>query len=497
VAIAAQRLVAEVSAGEACFRCAFADGTSAEIPVFLGRFLRQHDGLAFLSAANTEALVDRQTQRARPQQFLFATVGYVGQPKTSDSGRFLVRAELPGCSDKPRSLFLSARALRHYFYLLDDEGTRTSLYGLLGAPDSASLAELRLAWRVRSLEFDVGPRQARERGQIERAFNVLAHPDLRNCYDALLKDEDAPALFPYGGFGSIIVEGRLSDDGEAFFADRILAYKPEMTSRQLSLLLRRCEFFADRVICRDPRRKIEVWLDANLLPGVDWDITWNHWKHWLRSRIDVEATLVHAGKYRLQNGEWILRQWYAALPSRLRARLPDSLSDDIAQAKAIHALLGQHAELVRQIHVQLQKQPIEHVQIQYWFDQLRASAHLKPQHVTWSPDYEPYYFEQLRKRSLTWFLFRDEYLFLWPNVLIAEVPEQGYATYVFAKPDNMDAFLRKYSTVTRQDIRHNRDCLATELGFVGRIVRGRRKKRWLADVFKHAGEKADYVEAFD
>lgn len=497
MAIAAERLVSQVSAGDPCFRCAFADGTNADVPAFLGRFLAQHDGLTFLSAANTEILAQRQAQRARPQQFLFATIGYVGQPKASSNAGFFVRAELPACSEKPKSLFLSAIALRRYFYLLDNENGRSSLYALLEGPETASLADLRLAWRLRSLEFEVGPRQARERGQIERAFNVLAHPDLRNCYDALRRDEDAPALFPYGGFGSIFVEGRLSDDDEAFFADRILAYKPEMASRRLSLLLRQCEFFTDRLICRDPKRRLELWLDANLLPGLNWDLTWNHWKHWLRSRIDVEATLVHAGKYRLQNGEWILRQWYAALPSRLRVRLPDTLSDDIEKAKAIHALLGQHAELVRRIRAELEKQPIEHIQIQHWFDQLRASPHLRPQHVTWRPDYEPYYFEHLRKRSRTWFLFRDEYLFVWQHVLIAEVPEQGYATYLFAKPDNMASFLRKYSTVTREDIRHNRDCLGTELGFVGRVVRGQRRRRWLADVFKHAGEKADYVEAFD
>ena len=41
------------------------------------------------------------------------------------------------------------------------------------------------------------------------------------------------------------------------------------------------------------------------------------------------------------------------------------------------------------------------------------------------------------------------------------------------------------------------DNLATVLGFVGRVVRGKRKKRWLADVLKQAGEKADYIEAFD
>src|SRR5207244_1350474 len=142
------------------------------------------------------------------------------------------------------------------------------------------------------------------------------------------RDEDAPPLFPYGGFGSILVDGHLSENGEAFFADRILAYRPEMTSRKLTLLLRRCEFFTDRLICRDPRRKIEVWLDASLFPGLNWDLTWNHWKHWLKTRVEVEATLVHAGKYRLRNGAWLLRKWYAALPSRLRVHVPDSLGVD-------------------------------------------------------------------------------------------------------------------------------------------------------------------------
>jgi hypothetical protein len=491
------RTVSELRQDQGCCRCLFADGTASEIPVFLGRFLRYYDDLAVLSPANTEILIRRHPPRARPQQLLFATIGYVSRPKASDGGGFFVRAELPNCSGKPKTLFLADGAPRRYFYLLDDGGRRLSLYALPGVAETASPGDLRLAWRLRSLELDAAGSQARDRAQIERAFNVLANPELRNCYDAIRKEEDAPALFPYGGFGSIFVEGHLSGDGEAFFADRIIAYKPEMTSRRLSLLLRRCEFFADRVICRDPRRKVEVWLDANLLPGLDWDLTWNQWKHWLKTRIEVEATLVPAGKYQFRNGEWILRQWYAALPSRLRVRLPDTVVADIEQAKAIHALLGEHAELVRWIQEEVEKRPVEHTQVQHWFDQLGASSYLKAHYVTWRPDYEPYYFEQLRRRSRTWFLFRNEYLFLWPNVLIAEVPEQGHATYLFAKPECMDTFLNRYSVVTREDIRQNRDGSASQLGFAGRVVRGRKKNRWLADILKYAGEKAEYVEALD
>jgi hypothetical protein len=116
--------------------------------------------------------------------------------------------------------------------------------------------------------------------------------------------------------------------------------------------------------------------------------------------------------------------------------------------------------------------------------------------VTWGPDYEPYYFEQLRQRSTTWFLFRKEYLFVWANVLVAEIPQPGHATYVFAKPEDVHVFMRLYSCRSREDIRRNRDNLATDLGFVGRVVRGRKKKRWLNEVLKVAGEKADHAEVF-
>ena len=117
--------------------------------------------------------------------------------------------------------------------------------------------------------------------------------------------------------------------------------------------------------------------------------------------------------------------------------------------------------------------------------------------MTWRPDYESYYFEQLCRCSTTWFLFRDEYLFVWANVLIAEIPQIGHATYVFSKPADVPAFMRRYSHATREDIRRNRNNVATALGFIGRVVRGRKKKRWLNDVLKLAGEKADYLEVFE
>jgi hypothetical protein len=467
------------------------------LPRFLVRFLRPGDKLTRLAQGHTEVLVERRANRGQTIQLLYATIGYASLPKEREGqSGFVVRADLPH-SSAPKNLLLSGEDIQRYFYLRDGDANRPTLYDLLQVSDSASLANLRLAWRVRSLELGVSPAHAPERAKLERAFNILAHPDLRNCHDTLCRDEDAPPLFPYGGFGSILVQGRLSDDGEVFFGDRILAYKPEMTSQKVSLLLRGCEFFADRAVYRDSRRKLEIWLDANLLPNVPWDLTWNHWKHWLTTRLEVQATFVHAGKYRLNRGEWILRRWHAALPSRLRVAAPDGLAADVERAKAIHTLLGLHSDVVGKVRAEVEKRPVEYVVVQNWFDRLGVSAHLKPQHVTWRPDYESYYFEQLRRRSRTWFLFRAAYLFVWRNVLISEMPQPGHATYLFEQPDEIAAFMSQYSRTTRDDIRHNHNNVAATLGFVGRVIRGKRKKRWLVEVLRHAGEKADYVETFE
>ena len=211
-------------------------------------------------------------------------------------------------------------------------------------------------------------------------------------------------------------------------------------STKVSLLLRRCEFFADRVVCRDPRRKLEVWLDAKMLPGLDWDLTWNPWKHWLRSRIEVEATFVQTAEYRPVKDAWVLRKQLIALPSRLQVKMPDGIAEYVQQARAMHALLGQHAELLRKIRAECEKAPVEHTQIQAWFDAAGAWAELKPQHVNWRPEYEEFNFEKLRRRSLRWFVFRDEYLFVWRNVVLAEIPASGHATYLFAPRADLNVF---------------------------------------------------------
>ena len=466
--------------------CVHEDGRESQVPPFLGRHIQVGDGLARFGP--TEFLIQRSVN-GRKIHMLHASVGYAAQPKQSKNGEWLVRAELPTAAAAPKALLITGDALRSYFYLLDGSA---SLYQVLGCQSDTDAGAMRVSWRLRNLELAGTPR---ETSRAERAFNVLANPDLRRCYDALRADEDAPPLFPYGGFGSILVAGDLADD--AFFGHRILAYRPDVRQRRFSLLLRQCEFLADRVVCRDPHRHVEASFDANLLSGFRWDLTWNQWKHWLKSRVEVDATFVYTGKYQLRDGEWILRRWLSALPSRTKARIPEAVHADVDSARAIHRLLGEHADVVERVRALIETEPVEYKLVQKWFDELGVSVQLKPQHVSWQPDYDVYYFDELGRHATTWYLFRREFLFVLPHVLVSEVPESGHATYVCAKPENMEAFLTRYATATREDIRHNRSNRGGELGFVGRVLRGRRKKRWLANLLKLAGEKADYVESLE
>ena len=453
-------------------------------------FLKPGDTVRLISDNAERVLLVYRRGRHEPRYWLYGTVDSAAPP-TRSQDRFLVRARLRGAPNAPNLLVLTGEAIRGYFYRLHAPIT---LYAIFGLSDVATTADLRTAARIKQLE--VGE-DVTNRIQMERAFNILANPELRRCYNSLRRDENTPPLFPYGGSGAILVQGHVMPDGESFFADRILAFKPDLTSKRVALLLRQCDFLPEHITCRDARRKVEVWLDGNLLPGLNWDLTWNQWKHWLKSRIQVDATFVRTTKHRFENGRWISFDWYTGLPSRLRVTIPTDVAEDIQRARTIHALLGEHADVIERIRAEVEKQPIDHLQVRDWLDHLSASTHLKPEHVTWRPDYEPYYFDQLRKRAATWVLFRDEYLFIWANVVISEIPQAGHATYTFAKPADLDDFLRRYARVTRQDVRRNRDNVATELGFVGRIVRGTKRKRWLIDVLKQAGERTDYLEVLE
>jgi hypothetical protein len=489
-----QALRVEALAAESgAIRCHLSNEESILVPAMIGRRLQPNDMVSILFADPTSTaptLLVQRPRATRTTEMLFTAVGRASTIPREKAGHF-IELEVPH-SSLVEKLYISSAEIRHHFFALAGEDSPPDhLYEALSTHSSATLTDLRLAWRLKSIELALSSNQRIAKSHIERAFNILANPALKECYDRLRLDEDAKPVFPYGGYGSILVEGCLLDDSKAFMGNRILAFKPDMKQRKVSILLRSCEFLPDRIVCLDSRRKLEVWLDGGLLPGLNWDPTWNHWKHWIRSRLEIEATFVTSAKERIEQGERIVNKWSVALPSRLRVTIPEDLVADIDGARAFHALLGRHADLIRQIAVQIETHPAEHSLVERWFRDFNAEPDLGPQHVNWQPDYEEFYFEELRKRSKTWFLFRDEYLFVWHKILIAEIPALGHATYLFLRPENLEEFMAEYAKAERDDVRRNRDEVASRLGFIGRVVRGRRKMRWLNDVLTRAGEQVE------
>ena len=110
--------------------------------------------------------------------------------------------------------------------------------------------------------------------------------------------------------------------------------------------------------------------------------------------------------------------------------------------------------------------------------------------LSWRPEYDPFFYEQLAKRARRLYLFREEYIFDAGGVVV-ETPQLGHATYLFAKPASMESFLALYIRTNKEDIRANRNNVAERLGFLGRLVHGGSARGWLQELRRKLGEPMD------
>jgi len=127
-------------------------------------------------------------------------------------------------------IHIPCHVIRDYFFAANRRASwpsQPTFYYVLRLPQDVTYKELRLAYRLRRLEFQKQNASKAELAMIERAYNMLADPDIRGVYDALIKDSAIPVPFPYSGFGSLLVQGERSAESGVFFANRILAFMPE------------------------------------------------------------------------------------------------------------------------------------------------------------------------------------------------------------------------------------------------------------------------------
>ena len=482
--------------------CILSEGGPVLVSNILAAHIRPGDEIDFPLAVDStvienEIYIRRSSSSARSHHLYNAPIGYAAQPKSDRRDRLYVRAEVHQGRLGIWALHFPCEVVRDYFYVADRRlpwEKQETLYDILRSVSTASPAELRLAFRLRELELHAQDASKAALSAAERAFNILANPQLQASYESLLSNPEAPAIFPCGGFGRIIVLGDRTRDGQTFFVRQIVSFLPDSTSRRFRAPLRKFEFLSDRALYRDARRKLEVLVDQSAMPIV-WDQTWNQWKHFLGTKVEIEGTFVQAGKYRRRGDEWQLVKWETALPSRLTVKLPATTAEQVETARRTYHRFGQFSDSLARMRERLEREPMEREALRQICWELGIPGDFDIAQITWRADYEPFFSDQLSRRAQRVYLFRDEYIFSLETAVAVETPQLGHATYVFSKPGNVEAFLAGYVRTTKEDIRNNRSNIAETLGILGRVVHGANPRTWLGELKAKIGERGDYVAA--
>ena len=114
-------------------------------------------------ALGTEILVHRAPSSKRKDVYQ-APIGYVTRPKEDSRGRFYSLAGVSGSVIGISAVRLNCDVIRDYFYVIRDARRhqgQPNFYEVLKATPAASLAELRLAYKLRELGIKDGRRRTR------------------------------------------------------------------------------------------------------------------------------------------------------------------------------------------------------------------------------------------------------------------------------------------------------------------------------------------------
>src|SRR4029078_9163649 len=162
---------------------------------FVANFINPTDQIEFDPTVADPARELRvlQASERRPGELYFASIGYVTQPKADKRNEYFVRAEIVDSRLGVKRIHLPSDAVRDYFYFPNRRrsgGEEETLFELLRAAPPVSPADLPLAPKGRTIELQTERAPREHMHAIERAFNLLANPELRSCYQALLIDPE-------------------------------------------------------------------------------------------------------------------------------------------------------------------------------------------------------------------------------------------------------------------------------------------------------------------
>ncbi len=221
--------------------------------------------------------IDRTTalhleRDAKPDLAQIPTVA-AGRPKPNRNGRGFVLLKAAGAQHGIEKVLVTTTQIRDYFFAPDRSiswAEQPSWFEVLGVRDTSTPAEIRLAYRVRTLELKAGlsPATGLTQAQLARGLQIVIDPELRRDYLALRNDANNIVSFPPWTIGSLLASGEKR--GDLFVVHDLLRFVPQAEERSVRIALRRFRFEGPFAVYLDARKRMLMRFDAAVLP-LHWE----------------------------------------------------------------------------------------------------------------------------------------------------------------------------------------------------------------------------------
>jgi hypothetical protein len=405
-------------------------------------------------------------------------------PKRDRHGRGFVMLDASGAQDGIFKVLVTAAQIRDYFYSPDRSAQwaeQPSWFEVLGVRKNSTPAEIRLAYRVRMLELKMKGIESNRssQAQLARGLQILLDPDLRRDYLLLLEDPDASLAFPPWSIGLLRATGQKK--GELFLVNELVSFFPRIEQRTVRLALRRFRFEGPEAVYRDARKRILIRFDSSLLP-MQWTDEWNTWAHLALGSVTVRAMFWQQTRFRCTETEFQPRVWSQPFQSTLAVQNPSSVAPRFEAARAFWEHFHPHSDIVALLRARLEQEAIEAQQAAEWCCAHGVRPPIDSRWINWEPDYEECFYRELAARARAVYLFRNEYLFVFDQTVVSEIPRAGHASYIFRPNTSLNAFLRSYAQTTRHAIRTEPKNARTTLGYAGRIPHLKDLSVWIEKI---------------
>jgi hypothetical protein len=215
---------------------------------------------------------------------------------------------------------------------------------------------------------------------------------------------------------------------------------------------------------------------------MKWTEESNKWAHLALGSVTLEATFWQETRFRRTQQGFEAKHWRQPFQSTVQLCDPRLVTRRFEAARLFWEHFHPHADIVALLRGKLEQEPMELQRAADWCVSHGLRAPVDARWINWEPDYEEAYYRELAQRAKTVYLFRNEYLFVFEQTVISEIPQSGNATYIFHPSTALTTFLYGYAKTNRHAIRTDARTAKAALGYAGRIPHLKDISGWIAKV---------------